>query len=152
MKLKSLTETSWIVLDNQGDKVGILTRTKEKLNLMTPGGSMLFDTQDDANTFFGEDIFSNIVYVSKTEEVFELDGWPVSTANPVKAQSVNNLPCYTKTEGGKSIHCAGYYSIKFPGSYINSFCPKLSTLEKYEFSGPFKTELEARATTSINKK
>ena len=35
--------------------------------------------------------------------------------------------------------------IKFRKGWVKSFCPKLITLERYPFQGPFKTELEMRS-------
>jgi hypothetical protein len=57
------------------------------------------------------------------------------------------LPVYTKTSKSKSFFCAGYYLIKFNLEYVQSYCPKLITLNRYEFRGPYhsKTELKNAA-------
>jgi hypothetical protein len=54
------------------------------------------------------------------------------------------IPLFTKSEKSKSVYCAGYYVVKFDKGWVKSFCPKLITLERNDFKGPFKTELEAR--------
>jgi hypothetical protein len=54
------------------------------------------------------------------------------------------LPLFTKSKSSKSLYCAGYYTIKFEKGWVKSFCPKLITIERYEYRGPFKTELEMR--------
>ncbi len=54
------------------------------------------------------------------------------------------LPIYTKTAKSKSCYCAGYYLIKYGRSWTREFCPKLITLNRYEYQGPFKTEERAR--------
>jgi hypothetical protein len=56
-----------------------------------------------------------------------------------------NLPLYTKKAASKSLHCAGYYIVKFDKGWAEAFCPKLVTLHKYPFKGPFKTQIEARS-------
>ena len=56
-----------------------------------------------------------------------------------------NLPLYTKKPDSKSLHCAGYYIIKFDKGWVEAFCPKLVTLHKYPYKGPFKSQIEARA-------
>lgn len=58
------------------------------------------------------------------------------------------LPLFTKSEKSKSAYCAGYYIIKFDKGWVKSLCPKLITVERYEFKGPFKNELEMRQELS----
>jgi hypothetical protein len=58
------------------------------------------------------------------------------------------LPLFTKSSKSKSLYCAGYYTIKFEKGWVKSFCPKLITIERYEYRGPFKTELEMRTELS----
>ena len=59
------------------------------------------------------------------------------------------LPLFTKSEKSKSVYCAGYYIIKFNKGWVKSFCPKLITIERYDYKGPFKTEIEMRQQLSI---
>lgn len=152
MKLKSLTDTSWMLLDDKSERVGVLTKSTSSFILTTPGGKTTFADEKEINSFFMEDIFTKVEANVKVEENFMLDAWPVSSGNPIKIKSENSLPCYVKKEGSKAVHCAGYYCLKFPGGWITSFCPRLSTVEKYEYAGPFKTEIEARSHTSLFKK
>lgn len=55
-----------------------------------------------------------------------------------------HLPLFTKSNKSKSVYCAGYYIIKFDKGWVKSFCPKLITVERYQYEGPFKTELEMK--------
>jgi hypothetical protein len=55
---------------------------------------------------------------------------------------------FTKSNKSKSAYCAGYYIIRFDKGWVKSFCPKLITIERYEFKGPFKTEIEMRSELS----
>jgi len=50
------------------------------------------------------------------------------------------LPIFTKSAKSKSYFCAGHYAIKFNNTWTKAFCPKLITLQRYEFLGPFKTK------------
>ena len=62
------------------------------------------------------------------------------------------LPLFTKSSDSKSLYCAGYYVIKFDKGWVKSFCPKLITLQRYEYKGPFKTESEMKAALNqVNK-
>lgn len=54
----------------------------------------------------------------------------------------HRFPVFTKTKKSKSYFCAGHYLIKFNEVWIKSFCPKLITLNRYDFKGPFKSEQE----------
>ena len=63
------------------------------------------------------------------------------------------LPIYAKSTKSKSQYCAGYYVIKFRKGWVKSFCPKLITLDRYPFHGPFKTEVEMKQMlTTLSKK
>lgn len=53
------------------------------------------------------------------------------------------LYIYTKTSTSSSWYCAGHFLIKFEKRWGRAFCPKLVTLDKYEYRGPFKTKKEA---------
>jgi hypothetical protein len=54
----------------------------------------------------------------------------------------NQLPVYTKTPKSKSQFCAGYYVICFEKGWRKAYCPKMITLQRYEYKGPIKTKLE----------
>lgn len=54
------------------------------------------------------------------------------------------LPVYSKTAKSKSYYCAGHYLVKFNTEYIHSYCPKLITLNRSEFIGPFFTKTAAK--------
>lgn len=52
------------------------------------------------------------------------------------------LPLYTKTSKSKSFFAAGYYLIKFSNTWVKSYCPKLITLNRYPYLGPFASQEE----------
>ena len=54
------------------------------------------------------------------------------------------LPIYSKSAKSRSFFCAGYYLVKYGNNWIKEYCPKLITLNRYEYIGPFKTEKEAK--------
>jgi len=51
-----------------------------------------------------------------------------------------NLPLFTKELDSKSWYAAGYYTILIKGKPIIEFCPKLITLQRNEFTGPYATK------------
>jgi hypothetical protein len=48
------------------------------------------------------------------------------------------LPVYTRTEDSKSWTAAGYYKVEFNGVCVVQFCPKMLTLQRNKYTGPFK--------------
>lgn len=50
------------------------------------------------------------------------------------------LPVYTKTAKSKSYFCAGYYIVQYDSHWAKEYCPKLITLNRYSFRGPFATQ------------
>lgn len=70
-------------------------------------------------------------------------GFPCDGAPHNEVWDVNRrLPIYSKNNKSKSFFCAGYYVIKFNGTWISEFCPKNITVARYEYFGPFHTAEE----------
>ena len=71
----------------------------------------------------------------------EVYGWPCSTKPHNRLYDVSRkLPIYTKNSKSKSYYCAGYYMVKFNNAWTKEYCPKLITLQRYEFAGPYHTK------------
>jgi hypothetical protein len=51
------------------------------------------------------------------------------------------VPVYTKEADSKSFFCAGHYLIDYgTNSFSYEYCPKLITVNRYKFCGPFHTK------------
>lgn len=73
--------------------------------------------------------------------VYDVYGFPTNSAPNNQVLDVQRyLPIYTKGAKSKSFFCAGYYVIKFSSTWVRAYCPKLITLNRYEYQGPFKTQ------------
>lgn len=64
-----------------------------------------------------------------------------------KAQNIlwdvkHALPVFTKGTKSKSFFCAGYYIVKFNFGWVKAYCPKLITLNRYPYQGPYHTKEE----------
>jgi len=139
----------WIV-QNHGRKVGTLQKNKDGFILVTQQDKIHFENVDKVYDAFGKDFFeATVTKKIKDSKVLEVYNFPTSTPayNPL-FDVQNNLPLYSKSKKSKSLYCAGYYTIKFAKGWVKSFCPKLITLQRYEYKGPFKTELEMRQVLS----
>ena len=74
----------------------------------------------------------------------KLYGYPVDgkTYN-ASYNAQTKMPVYTKTPASKSQYCAGFYCIELDKEqWISHFCPKLITVRRYPYMGPFKSENE----------
>jgi hypothetical protein len=100
----------------------------------------------ELTTEFGKGFFiSKIVKEAVTSLPNEVHGYTTSTAPHNAMFDIRKkLPLFTKSEDSKSLYCAGYYVIRFDKGWVKSFCPKLITLQRYEYQGPFKTEFEMK--------
>ena len=146
MQAKKLVPNKFWIVQDHGRKVGTLAKDKQGFVLVTPRDKITFETVDKVYETFGQDFFEQTVkQKTKDSKVMEVHGYPTSTPayNPL-LDVQNNLPLYSKSKKSKSLYCAGYYTIKFAKGWVKSFCPKLITLQRYEYKGPFTTELEMR--------
>ena len=142
----------WILEDPAGTKIGTLQVKKNKTVAFLNSREIYFDTVADACKEL------DIHEVSEDEDVEEekvqdVMGFPVH-AEPfnVLLDLTRNIPLFTKSKKSKSFYAAGYYIVKFDHGWIQSFCPKMTTLTNNEFKGPFKTkfEMKARLRLAIN--
>lgn len=61
----------------------------------------------------------------------------------------HRLPIFTKGTKSKSFFCAGYYIVKFNNGWVKSYCPKLITLNRYPYQGPYKSQEEMQEQLRI---
>lgn len=74
----------------------------------------------------------------KTELTNDVQGFPTDTLAYNAVWNVQyKLPLYTQTSDSKSWFAAGYYKINVSGTWIVQYCPKLITLQRNTFEGPF---------------
>src|SRR5271165_4522757 len=147
VKLKPITENSWLVLGDTDDtRIGLLTEIRDNYILMVKGEKKQFFNRKEVNKYFKEDIFNNVVQPTEPEEVkkdYYINGYPVEFDNPHEViLKGNKLPLFSKKATSEVYYSAGHYCLHFPKNWMPAFCPKLSTLETYQYVGPFKTQLE----------
>jgi hypothetical protein len=78
---------------------------------------------------------------------YSTDAMPFNTMYDV----VRRVPLFTKGAKSKSYFCAGHYMVdlKNNGQWKYMFCPKLITLQRYGYQGPFNTVKEAIDNGSV---
>ena len=150
LEAKQLVPNKFWIVQNYGQKVGTLQKNKEGYVLVTHKDKIHFENVEKVYDAFGKDFFEHTATKKiKPSKVMEVHGFPTSTQawNPL-LDVQNNLPLYSKSRKSKSLYCAGYYTIRFAKGWVKSFCPKLITLQRYDYKGPFTTELEMRQVLS----
>ena len=145
-----IPEKFWIV-EKDGSKFATLRKNEDERFVMSnEAGVRIFDNLESITRQYGKDFFvAKIIKEADDHVDGEVHGFPSST-NPHNAMFDirKKLPLFTKSEDSKSLYCAGYYVIKFDKGWVKSFCPKLITLQRYEYRGPFKTEIEMKQVLS----
>jgi hypothetical protein len=145
---KPIVDGKFWIVEQDEHKVGVLKLNEQKKYVFSSKDTVtVFDNKKKLFEIFGTDFF-----VAKKKEVLtednidrDIQGYPASTIpyNPM-FDVKRHLPLFTKSNKSKSVYCAGYYIIKFDKGWVKSFCPKLITVERYQYEGPFKTELEMK--------
>jgi hypothetical protein len=157
VKLKPITETCWLVLGDTDDtRIGLLTEIRNQYVLMVKGEKQQFINRKEVNKYFNEDVFENVVETVTEDPVkktYFINGYPVDFDSPNEViLKGNKLPLFSKKATSDVYYSAGYYCLHFPKNWMPAYCPKLSTLESYDFTGPFKSELEMRSSLTKMRK
>jgi hypothetical protein len=132
----------WIVED-QGNKIATIQAVD--------GGGVVYVDDTHRERFPTIKLLSkayNIVFDKEIKQKskppeFDVYGFPVRSKPWNQLWDVKrHFGVFTKTSKSKSFYCAGHYIIKFNNGWAKSLCPKLITLNRYEYQGPFKTKKE----------
>jgi hypothetical protein len=145
----------WLV--KEGDsKIGSIIKNKQGYTFYKQGHKIPFSSFEDIKSQLGISKLDETVKKNKTEfdpyknmiYDYPCNGKPFEPVYCVKEK----LPLFAKSSKSKSQYCAGYYVIKFRKGWVKSFCPKLITLERYPYHGPFKTEQDMKSMlNTVNK-
>ncbi len=148
---KTIIENKFWIVEKDGAKFATLRKNEDNRFIMSNElGIKIYDTKKSLTDQFGKNFFVvKIVKEADNADPNEVHGFATSTI-PFNAMFdiKRKLPLFTKSDDSKSLYCAGYYVIKFDKGWVKSFCPKLITLQRYEFKGPFKTEVEMKQVLS----
>jgi hypothetical protein len=139
---KTIVKNKMWIVESLGTKVGNIMTVEE--------GGIVYLHDNQREMFPSIKILQkkyNIEFV-KTEkpkrvklDVYDVYGFPTNSQPHNQVLDVQRyLPIYTKGAKSKSFFCAGYYIIKFSSTWVRAYCPKLITLNRYEYQGPFKTQ------------
>ena len=148
---KPIVDGKFWIVEQDGSKIATLHKKENnKFVLSNTNGEVMFNKKQDLTKQFGEGFFLTSTKVKVTQsEPNDCHGYPTSVRPYNSMYDVRRkLPLFTKSNASKSLYCAGYYTIKFNKGWVKSFCPKVITLERNEYKGPFKTEIEMKQVLS----
>jgi hypothetical protein len=154
---KVLIPNKFWILENDGEKFATLSKDKKGYSILCKGQKIEVHNLVEIKERFGitidDDILKKEKQAKEKETTTDIYGFSVNGKAYGPLWNVQKkLPIYAKSSKSKSLYCAGYYVIQFRKGWVKSFCPKLITLERYPFKGPFKTELEMRTVlNSVSK-
>ena len=155
LKAKTILKDKFWIVENNGEKFATLRKNEDqRFVLSNEEGVVFFKNKKHIENEFGVDFFLPFEFKKdKTTDDFVVHGFPTSCRPFNKMYDIQRkIPLFTKSKDSKSLYSAGYYIIRFNKGWVKSFCPKLITLQRYDYKGPFKTELEMKQTLSnVNK-
>jgi hypothetical protein len=144
---KPIIQDKFWIVEKDGTKFATLRKDEENRFVMSNQlGIQIYNNKESLTKQFGKDFFvAKIIKESTDANPNEVHGYATSASPHNSMFDIKRkLPLFTKSGDSKSLYCAGYYVIHFDKGWVKSFCPKLITLQRYEYKGPFKTEIEMK--------
>jgi hypothetical protein len=131
----------WIVVDN-GKKIATIRRNQHGVEYIKGQARLEFASlkllENEINVVFDKPV--------KRSSTHNKDDLPEFITHKKPYNVLYNLKykcfVYTTSPKSKSYYCAGHFTIKVKNTWIEEFCPKLITLQRHQFQGPFKAKQE----------
>jgi len=146
---KTIVKNKCWIVEKDGTKIGTI--------VTTPRG-VVFQHEQQKEQFASLKLLSDRYSIIVEKPTAKKVNSPSDTVYgfPCKPNAQNilwdvkhKLPIFTKGSKSKSFFCAGYYIIKFNNGWVKSFCPKLITLNRYPYAGPYTTAEEMQERLRI---
>jgi|TARA_R110000772_G_scaffold40435_5_gene94696 hypothetical protein len=149
IKAKPVLKDKFWIVENEGTRIGTLSKNEDGFVVSQQGKVVFYKSENQLTKTYGKNfLIANITKENK-KSPREVHGYPTRTTPYNSMYDIKNkLPLFTKSEKSKSVYCAGYYLVKFNVNWLKSYCPKIITIERNEYLGPFKTEIEMKAALS----
>jgi hypothetical protein len=137
IKAKPISDQFWILQQNN-KKIGQVTYMHNKYIVNINGNNAgIFGSLTELK----ESQLFDVIEPAKLSK----NGINAVHGYPTKCEAFNSvwnlqykLPLFTFASNSKSWHAAGYYNIEIKGESVIQFCPKLITLCRNTYTGPFK--------------
>jgi hypothetical protein len=152
---KPIIENKFWIVEKDGEKFATLRKNEDDRFVMSNElGVKIYDTKESLTRQFGKNFFvAKIIKEANNALPNEVHGYATSAEPHNSMYDIKRkLPLFTKSGDSKSLYCAGFYVIRFDKGWVKSFCPKLITLQRYEYQGPFQSEIEMKQIlTNVSK-
>lgn len=137
----------WIVTDGSA-KVGNVIANGSGFELKL-NGSKSQHKNTNAIKKYGKIEFASEKYTGKSKQDLPFSDYPTTKKVYNSVLDIKRkLHLFTKTPKSKCYYAAGWYAMKQGSENEVAFCPKYIFIQRYEYTGPYKTESEAK--TAIN--
>lgn len=142
MKAIELTEVSWILYNDAEIPTGLIVQRQKEYTVLSTDISLNFESKEKMFNHYG--VFK---FMSRPEKQAgtSVAGFPVLQDEVFNIDETAEMPSFTKTQKSTTRHAAGHWGIQFSDQYVTSFCPKVSTLTKYDCLGPFTDRIIAQS-------
>ena len=143
MKAKTIIENKfWILEEEDGLRVGTIALKGNAVVAVIGNDSQTFKNLEELSARYNVSFNKRTKPTNPTVDMEVYDFPTAHTPYNALWHVERKLPIYTKTNKSNSYHCAGYYIIKFEHGWVKSFSPKLITLQRYDYKGPYKNKFE----------
>jgi hypothetical protein len=134
-----IKEKFWI-LESNGTRVGMMNFNDGNYNVTINKKDVILHSAEELRSYKIEFTSRDFTHGGQMTVM----GYPTDKEDVYNVESISGYPCFTKKSTSKSVHAAGWYGVKFKNGWIQSFCPRLSTVETYESVGPYKSQVDLR--------
>lgn len=149
IKAKPVLKDKFWIVESEGTRVGTLSKNEDGFVVSQQGKVEFYKSETHLTKTYGKNFLVATITKENKSTSCEVHGYPTRTTPYNSMYDIQNkLPLFTKSEKSKSVYCAGYYLVKFNVNWLKSYCPKIITVERNEYLGPFKTEIEMKAALS----
>lgn len=133
----------WVVTDGE-KKVGNVQANNVGYEVILNGSTLQFNNTKDIQK--KTNITFQPVKSNKTKVEMPYPEYPTTSKTYNNMLDVKRkLHIFTKTRKSKCYHVAGYFVVNQNGKNQVIFCPKYIFIQRYEYTGPFKTQAEAES-------
>lgn len=155
IKAKTILKNKYWIIEDNDVRIGTLSFNNDQYIFTNKSEVCVFNTENDLTNRFGVTVNWKLPEENQIDkkENFDINGYPIGV-QPYKCMFdiKRKISLFSKSEKSDSLYCAGYFILKFPKGWTKAFCPKLVTIEQYEYKGPFKTLIEMKqALAQANK-
>ena len=148
VKAKPVLDGKFWIVEDAGVKIGTLAKEEEGFVVSAKGKIDFYKNENALKRKLGKNLFVAKIPTQDSQDK-EVHGYPTRSLPYNSMYDLKSkLPLFTKSKKSKSLYCAGYYLVKFNVNWLKSYCPKLITLQRNDYMGPYKTEIEMKAALS----